>query len=259
MANDLGGAMAAHDLAPTVVPEIVGRRFRRVDTRVVERSASPADVPRDARPSPPRKFHIVDHPIAQHALTVLRNKHTPPDRFRWASNQLLAMLAWEATRTLPLREEAVETPHADHVGRALARPVVFLALTRHGLGLAHNIADVIPEVSVGAVSLERPHRDQPIEPRLHLISAPSLDTVRIFLFEPVVSGGLSATLALNHLRRSGATDIALLSFVVSSPGLEAVLADVPDVTVWTAAVDPEWDPKRGTIPGLGDFAGRLYG
>ena len=259
MPNDLGGAAAAPDLAPVAAPETVGRRLRRMDARSATIPFPASATPREVRPAKAKRVHVVEHPIAQHALTVLRNKHTLPEPFRRASHQLLAILAAEATRTLPLREEAIETPAADHVGRLIARPVVFLSLTRHGIGLAHDIAAVVPDISIGAISLERPHRDQPLEPRLSLVGAPPLDAVRVLLFEPVVSGGLSATLALKHLRGSGATDLALLSFVASAPGLDAVLADVPDLTVWTAAVDPEWDPKRGTLPGLGDFARRLYG
>jgi uracil phosphoribosyltransferase len=81
----------------------------------------------------------------------------------------------------------------------------------------------------------------------------------VILFDPVVSTGLSACLALNVLRRSGAADIALISFLVSSVGLERLQASQPDLAVWTAAIDIEWDAKRGAIPSLGDFGERLYG
>lgn len=212
-----------------------------------------------APPLAANKTHLVEHPLVQHAVSALRSKHTPPAQFRTISNQLLVLLAIEAARSLPTREEAVETPTTIHSGQTLNKLVVFLSVTRHGLGLSHTIADFIPGVLVGAISLERTADSLGVEPRLHVANAPALGDVRVILFDPVVASGGSVSLALNLLRRSGATDISLISFVASLPGLSRVHSAFPDLTVWTAAIDSELDPKRGPLPGLGVFAERMYG
>jgi len=218
-----------------------------------------AQVELQARAPAVKKTHLLEHPLAQHAVTMLRNKLTSPAQFRTICNQLLVLLTVESARTLPTRDESIETALAPHTGQVLARPVVFLSVTRHGLGLSHAIADFIPGVLVGAVSLERAPDSHAMEPRLHLPNAPALGDVRVILFDPVVASGGSVSVALNLLRRSGATDISLLSFLVSLPGLSRIQSSFPDVTVWTAAIDSEMDPKRGPLPGLGNFAERLYG
>jgi uracil phosphoribosyltransferase len=220
---------------------------------------SNSDTVDDSYSPPPVNVNVVEHPVAQHALTALRNKDTLTKQFRMFSNQLMVLLAIEATRTLPLREEPVKTPAASHVGNALGKPVVFLSLTREGLGLAHTLADYIPEVSIGSITLDHGNTGKPNEPRLHLVNAPVLTEARVILFDPVVGAGFSAGSALHLIRCSGASDVSLLSFLISSPGLKRVQAAIPGLTVWTAAIEPELDARRGPLPGLGNFSERLYG
>lgn len=209
--------------------------------------------------APVQTVNVVDHAIARHALTALRNRRTTPGQFRVSANQLVVLLALEATRMLPTRDRSVETMSGPGIGQVLGKTVIFLSLSRHGLGLAHQVADFIPNVTIGTISVELGGNGQDLESRLHLPNAPALNDVRVILFDPVVSTGLSASLALDVLRRSGASDIALISFLVSSVGLERLLAARPDLNVWTAAIDTEWDSTRGPILSLGDFGERLYG
>jgi uracil phosphoribosyltransferase len=243
-------------VAPPSKPEKIQRpvvrgvgSYPRPNSGTVDESYSP----------PPTNINVVEHPVAQHALTALRNKHTPTKQFRVFSNQLLVLLALEATRTLPTREELVETPADAHVGSALGKPVVFLSLARQGLGLAHTLADFIPGMSFGSITLDHSSNSRHHEPRLHLVNAPMLTDARVIIFDPVVGAGFSASSALHLIHASGASDISLLSFLISSPGLKRVQAAIPGLTVWTAAIEPELDPKRGPLPGLGNFAERLYG
>jgi uracil phosphoribosyltransferase len=240
-------------VAPPSKPEKIQRPVVR---GVGSYPRSNSDTVDDSYSPPPTNINVVEHPVAQHALTALRNKHTPTKQFRVFSNQLLVLLALEATRTLPTREEAVETPAGSHAGSALGKPVIFLSLTRQGLGLAHTLADFIPGMSFGSITLDHSkHR----EPRLHLVNAPLLTDARVIIFDPVVGAGFSASSAVHLIHASGAADISLLSFLISSPGLKRIQAAIPGLTVWTAAIEPELDPKRGPLPGLGNFAERLYG
>lgn len=204
-----------------------------------------------------RRPRIVAHPVAQHALTALRDQRTRAKSLRYFGNQLLTHLTVEATGGLPTREIDIEQSGGLHASPTLARQVVFLSLTRHGLGLSHNVAELIPGVSIGSITLESPDKNQSPEPRFHLANAPALHEARVIVFDPVVSSGRVAGLALQMLRRSGATDLALASFVIGNQSLDHLLALLPDLAIVTAAVD-DYDPKRGLRPGLGDFAERLY-
>jgi uracil phosphoribosyltransferase len=203
--------------------------------------------------------NVADHPLAQHALMTLRNRHTTPGQFRQASNQLLLLLALEATRTLPTRDDLIETFSTTHTGCVLAKPVVFLAINGHGLGLAHGMTDFVPNLLVGAVSLDRTAETPGDAARLHLVNVPALGDARVILFDPVVATARSASLAVGLVRRCGATDVTLLSYLVSFQGLSRLQSAAPDLKVWTAAIDSDWDSKRGPMPGLGNFAERFYG
>ena len=141
----------------------------------------------------------------------------------------------------------------------LAKPVVFLPVTRDGLGLSHNLADCLPGLLVGSISIERTIDRQTFQPRLHLASAPALCDSRVILFDPIAGTADAAVVALNLVRRLGATDVSLLSFMISSFGLCRLQAECPDLTVWTAGVDSDWDAKRGSTQVLADFGARLFG
>ena len=225
--------------------------------------ALPVEKPAMPPPAPAvqavKKINVAEHPLAQHALTALRNKHTQPTQFRQISNQLLVLLALEATRNLSTRDELVETHSTTHTGQTIEKPVIFLSITRHGLGLAHNVADFFPGMLVGTVTLERKGENSNVEPRLHIVNAPALSDAKVILFDPVVTTGMSATVALNFIRRSGATDVSLVSFLVSFGGLSRLQTSMPDLSIWTAGIDNEWDSKKGPMPGLGNFGERLYG
>jgi uracil phosphoribosyltransferase len=212
------------------------------------------DVPEE----PAKKVNVIDHPFAQNALSVLRDKNTPAERFRVMSNLLLTLLTLEATRDLPLREKSIEAAEGTRVGRVTAKPVLFLSLARSGVGLVHNLVDHIPGLLVGSVSIEKSDTGL-LEPRLHLATAPSLDNARVILFQPVVSTGNSAQLALDLVKRAGATDPMLVCFMIGFQGLNRVHSAFNEVPIWTAAIDSDWNSARGPIPGFGRFSERLFG
>jgi uracil phosphoribosyltransferase len=223
-------------------------------------AVAPQATPADAAVLPgAKRMSVLEHPLAQHALTILRNRHTAPPKFREVCNQLLVLLAIEAIRSLPMCDEPVEVATGVHPGQALAKPVVIFSLNRHSLGLAHGMVDFLPGAMVGTISMDRAAVGHGIEPRLQLNNAPLLDSACVILFDPVVGSGGSASTALDLLRRSGAKDMILLSFIGSLAGLSRVHSSFPDLKIWTAGIDMELDPKRGPLPGLGDFAERLYG
>jgi len=204
------------------------------------------------------RVRVAEHPAAQHALAVLRNRQTETWEFRATSNQLLVLLAMEATRTLPLREQEVDTGMEPWMGRVLAKPVVFLPVTRDGLGLSHTVAESLPGIMVGGISLERIQGSKVFQPRLHLPNAPALGDCRVILFDPVISTGTAADVALSLVYRLGAVDVCLLSFMISTPGLHHLQAVYPELTVWTANIDGDWDGQQTPGPMLGNFRNRLF-
>ncbi len=214
--------------------------------------------PEDRRPAGAATT-VLDHPIAQHALTALRHRHTVAPDFQGHCRQLLLLLTLEATRPLATVPRKIATASSDHEGRALAQPVVFISVTRPALGLAAAVVDVVPGVAVGSISLDPVHEHDQPEARLRVFHAPALNQVSVLLFVPIVASGLSASLALNLLRQSGAKDVALLSFVMSGQGLARIRRGFADVPVWTGAVDHEWDAKLGPLPGICNFSERACG
>jgi len=244
--------------SPLVAPRILRRSQARSDHQSAP--AQPAPYRPSAAEEEPaaNRVQIVNHPAALHALTQLRNKHTPRYDFRTTSYQLLALLAMEATRTLPLRDQRIETNGNPAVGPVLAKSLVFLSVTRDGLGLSHNLTDCLPGLLVGSIGIERVADSQVYQSRLHLASAPALSESRVFLFDPVVHTGNSADIAINLVRQLGATDICLLSFMVSSQGLLRLQSRHPDLTVWTTGIDEEWNAKHPSSGILADFRSRLF-
>jgi len=239
-------------------------KSRRISVHPVSRDAD--DLPAGAgsaaaarRPEAPRNINVVEHPIALHALAALRNSETAPEMFRACCSQLLLLLAVESTRTLPMRESSLDGLSGNERAQALGKPVILLSVTRHGLGLAHKVADFVPNLSVGLINLGKPSNDGIMEPRLHLVNAPALSDARVLLFNPVVATGMSTSVALNLLRSSGAEDVTLLSFLTSAAGLDRVLRVLPGLIVWTTSVDSGWDSKHNSLPNLGNFGERLYG
>jgi len=212
----------------------------------------------DPTPAEASRVHIVNHPAAQHALTVLCRRQTEAYEFRTTCNQLLVLLTLEAMRSLPTREQEVETTRAPWLGVALAKPVVLLAVTRNSIGLSHNLMDCVAGLLVGSISLGQFAEGLPPLARLHLASAPALNGCRVILFDPVIKSGVSAEAALGLVRELGAADVSLVGFTISSQALLRLQATVPTLSIWTAHVETDWDPARSQSGMLGDFGTRLF-
>ncbi|MCU0794069.1 MAG: uracil phosphoribosyltransferase [Opitutaceae bacterium] len=202
-------------------------------------------------------LHVLTHPLATHVLTRLRDRTTEPASFRALAHQVGLLLALEATRDLPLRSYAVNTPLEPHTGGLLAEPLVVVPILRAGLGMVQPWLDLFPDVSVGYVGLERDH--QTAQARSYYCKLPPLAGRRVLCVDPMLATGGSAVQALDLLREQGAADLALVVIVASPAGVAAVEAKHPDVPIFTAALDRELNPQKYILPGLGDFGDRLYG
>lgn len=201
--------------------------------------------------------NLLDHALARHVVTHLRDRTTKPVTFRNLANQIGLMLALEATRDLPTRLKPVETPLETTEGEVLGRGLVVVPILRAGLGMLQPYTDLFPECSVGYIGLERDHTTAVA--RSYYCKLPELAGKRVLCVDPMLATGGSAVQALTVLKTAGATDLRLVCIVSAPEGIAAVEHAHPDVPILTAAIDRELNENKYILPGLGDFGDRLYG
>ncbi|RFC46478.1 MAG: uracil phosphoribosyltransferase [Verrucomicrobia bacterium] len=203
-------------------------------------------------------LHVLDHPLAAHVITHLRDKTTKPATFRTLCYQISLLLAVEATRDLATEPKAIETPLEPMTGRVLAHePLVVVPILRAGLGMVQPFLDIFPDVSVGYIGLERDH--QTAIARSYYCKLPVVTNRRVVLVDPMLATGGSAVKAIDVVRDAGGADITLVSIVSSPEGVAEVQSHYPKLPIFTAALDRGLNAKKYIMPGLGDFGDRLYG
>ncbi len=200
---------------------------------------------------------VVDHPLAGALLSALRDRSTPPPLFRLLAKRLALVCCLEATRTLPTAPVAVETPLTTTGGVRLATPVVAVPILRAGLGMLEAVTELLPEVTVGYVGLERDHAT--FEPSFYYSKLPPLAGRTVLLLDPMLATGGSAAAACTALAKAGAESITLLSVVAAPEGIRHLEETHPELNIVTAAVDEGLDDHAYIVPGLGDFGDRLFG
>lgn len=202
-------------------------------------------------------LHMLQHPLADHILTHLRDKTTKPVLFRNLSYQLSLLLALEATRDLGTVEKKIETPLAPCTGRVLSRPLVVVPILRAGLGMLQPFQDVFPDISVGYIGLERDH--ETAVARSYYCKLPPVGDTRTIVVDAMLATGGSAAQALSVVKEHGATDIRLVCIIGAPEGVETVTRAHPDVPIVLGVLDESLDSRKYIVPGLGDFGDRLYG
>jgi len=203
-------------------------------------------------------LHVLNHPLAAHVITHLRDKTTKPATFRTLCYQISLLLAVEATRTLATEEKSIETPLEPMTGRVLtAQPLVVVPILRAGLGMVQPFLDIFPDVSVGYIGLERDHTTAIA--RSYYCKLPQLAGRHVFVVDPMLATGGSAANALSVVKQQGAVDATLVCIVSSPEGVAEVEKHHPGTVIHTAAHDRELNAKKYILPGLGDFGDRLYG
>jgi uracil phosphoribosyltransferase len=209
----------------------------------------------------PRKgamLHLLQHPLAAHIVTHLRDKTTRPATFRTLTYQLTLLLAIEATRDLATEEKTIETPLETTTCRVLAhQPLVVVPVLRAGLAMVQPFLDIFPDVSVGYIGLERDH--QTAVARNYYCKLPPLGGCRVIVVDPMLATGGSATQALTIVKAHGCADPKLVCIVAAPEGVADVAAHHPAVPMHAAALDRELNARRYILPGLGDYGDRLYG
>jgi uracil phosphoribosyltransferase len=200
---------------------------------------------------------VVDHPLAQHLLTSLRDRDTPPPVFRALTRRLTLALVLEATRDLPTAPLKVRTPLEAIDGREIPTPLVAIPILRAGLGMLEAVTDTFPGVSVGYIGLERDERT--LQPTSYYEKVPDLAGNHTLLLDPMLATGGSAVRAAGSILSRDPASLRMVCVVAAPEGVEALERAHPEVPVFAAALDRELNDQGYILPGLGDFGDRLYG
>jgi uracil phosphoribosyltransferase len=200
---------------------------------------------------------LVDHPLVQHKLTILRDKETSTRSFRSLLREISVLLCYEVTRDLPLEDVAIETPVVAMTGLA-GKKLVFAPILRAGMGLLDGMLELVPSARVAHIGLYRdPKTLKAVE---YYFKAPSDVAERlVIVIDPMLATGHTAVAALDRLKENGVTDIRLVCLLAAPEGLDVVRGHHPDVHIWTAAIDERLNDHSYIVPGLGDAGDRMYG
>jgi uracil phosphoribosyltransferase len=205
------------------------------------------------------KVNVIDHPLIQHKLTLMRQKDTGTKDFRELLEEISMFMAYEITRDFPLKEVEIETPVAKCKSKVLAgKKVGVVPILRAGLGMLNGVVNMIPAARVGHVGMYRdPETLKPVEYYCKLPSDVAERT--LIVVDPMLATGGSASAALSLIKEKGAQSIILMCLVAAPEGIEVINKDHPDVPVYVAAVDEKLNDHGYIVPGLGDAGDRIFG
>lgn len=205
------------------------------------------------------KVVVFDHPLVQHKVSILRDKNTNTKDFRELANEIAMLMAFEATRDLPLTEVEVETPICKTKTKMLTGHAIgIVPILRAGLGMVDGILSLVPNAKVGHIGLYRdPETKKPVE---YYCKLPVDATERDFLvLDPMLATGGSAIAAINFMKQRGVKNIKFLCLIAAPYGIEKLTQAHPDVDVFVASVDEKLNDHCYIVPGLGDAGDRLFG
>lgn len=202
---------------------------------------------------------VVDHPLVQHKLSLMRRKETSTIQFRQLMHEVSMLLGYEVTRDLPLGLETIETPVAAMQAPFLTgKKLVLISILRAGNGLLEGMLDLIPSARVGHVGLYR-DPDTLVAMEYYFKVPPDLEERPIVVVDPMLATGNSAVAAIHRIKEAGARDIKMVCLLAAPEGVEALHGAHPDVPIFTAAIDEKLNEHGYIVPGLGDAGDRLYG
>lgn len=205
------------------------------------------------------KVFVMDHPLLQHKLTLIRDKNTGTKEFKELVKEVSMLMAYEVTRELPLEEVEIETPVCKTTCKVISgRKLAIVPILRAGLGMVDGFLNLLPAAKVGHVGLYRdPETLEPVEYYCKLPT--DVHERELIIVDPMLATGGSAKAAIRFLKERGASSIKLVCLIAAPEGIEAVQKEHPDVDIYAAAVDEKLDDHAYIVPGLGDAGDRLFG
>ena len=205
------------------------------------------------------KVYVMEHPLVQHKVTMLRDKNTSTKDFRELAEEISLLMAYEVTRDLPLEDVEVETPLCKTIAKAVSgRSLGIVPILRAGLGMVNGMLRLVPNAKVGHIGLYRdPNTLKPVE---YYCKLPSDATERtLIVVDPMLATGGSAAAAIGFLKDRGCKNIKFCCLIAAPQGLEALRKAHPDVDIFIAALDETLNDRAYILPGLGDAGDRLFG
>ena len=205
------------------------------------------------------QLHVLDHPLIQHKLAILRNEKTGVKEFRELISEIAGLMCYEATRNLPTEEVNVQTPVAVAKCRMLSgKKLAIVPVLRAGLGMVDSMVDLIPSAKLGHIGLYRdPETHMPVEYYCKLPD--DIQNRQVFVVDPMLATGGSAVAAIDFLKAKGCKQIIMMNIIGCPEGVRTVQEAHPDVDIYLAALDERLNDHAYIIPGLGDAGDRIFG
>ena len=205
------------------------------------------------------KVHVLNHPLIQHKLAILRNRKTSVKEFRELISEISGLMCYEATRNLPTKEVDVQTPVAVAKCRRLAgKKLAIIPILRAGLGMVDAMVDLIPSAKIGHIGLYRdPETHMPVEYYCKLPE--DIGNRQVFVVDPMLATGGSAVAAIDFLKQHGCQNIIMMNIIGAPEGVKTVQDAHPDVDIYLAALDEKLNEHAYIVPGLGDAGDRIFG
>lgn len=204
-------------------------------------------------------LHVIDHPLIQHKLTLMRDKNTCVKDFRTLLKEISLLMGYEVTRDFPLMPLEIETPICKMTGHVImGKKIVVVPILRAGLGMTDGILELIPDARVGHIGMYR--NEETHEPVFYYCKMPkNLASRAVLLTDPMLATGGSAVAAISKLKELGCKHIRLMCLVAAPEGIKKVQEEHPDVKIYVAAVDERMNENAYIVPGLGDAGDRIFG
>ncbi len=205
------------------------------------------------------QLHIINHPMVQHKLSIMRNKETGSKDFRQLLKEISLLMGYEVTRDIPLDPIEIETPICKMTARQVSgRKLAIVPILRAGLGMVDGLLELVPVARVGHIGLYR--NEETHEPVVYYSKLPEdINTRMVIVTDPMLATGGSASDALTMLKQKGCTNIRLMCLVGVPEGIERVQREHPDIDIYLAAVDDHLNENAYIVPGLGDAGDRIFG
>jgi uracil phosphoribosyltransferase len=205
-----------------------------------------------------KNVHLIQHPLIQHKLTLMREKTTSTKEFRELVKEVSALMVYEISRNMDLKSVDIETPIGKTEGRLLKDEIAIIPILRAGITMAEGIIDLIPTAKVGHIGLYRdPDTLEPVE---YYCKLPKhIEEYKIFLVDPMLATGGSAIKAVQVIKEKGAKDISFVCLISAPEGLSKLSSVFPEIPIYTISIDEHLNSHGYIVPGLGDAGDRLFG
>lgn len=205
-----------------------------------------------------KNVELVNHPLLQHSLTILRNKDTDTEQFRHQTAIVAQVMLMAATQRLKVAKKEIETPICAMTGTEISRSMVFVPVLRAGISMLFPARDFLPWTPVGFIGLERDEKTA-VAHQYYQKFPKNLESKQIFVLDPMLATGGSVSDTITKLKEKGANRISVVCIVSAPEGIKYINKTHPDVYIYTAAIDDHLDEKKYIVPGLGDFGDRYFG